>query len=63
MQGCWNLPTSGGARSKVERQREGILSKNFYFEGILVKAVAPSALLVPTALVEEFHIVVSNRSF
>ena len=31
MQGCWNLPTSGGG------QKEGILSKNLYFEGILVK--------------------------
>ena len=36
--GCWNLPTSGGARSKVGGgQKEGILSKNPYFEGILVK--------------------------
>ena len=36
-QGCWNLPTSGGARSKAGGQKEGIKSKNRYFEGILVK--------------------------
>ena len=31
LQGCWNLPTSGGG------QKEGILRKNSYFEGILRK--------------------------
>ena len=37
LQACWNLPTSGGARSKVGGQKEGILNKNLYFEGILLK--------------------------
>ena len=37
-QGCWNLPTSEGVRSKVGGgQKGGILSKNLYCEGILMK--------------------------
>ena len=35
--GLLELAYKWGARSKVGGQKEGILSKNLYFEGILVK--------------------------
>ena len=57
-QGCWNLPTSGGTRSKVRAKRRNFQQKPIFwrnFGEILEKlwewAVAPPPCpLVPTAL-------------
>ena len=52
LKGCWNLHTSGGARSQVGGQQEGILSKYPYvfcrnFGEILVKVGGQLAPLPP----------------